>query len=169
MKSTTLLLFLISSVIMASADYVPKWNTSCLMASDVSTNIWQPTSITVSPTPPPSSLIMRLTVCGLANEDFVADKWNTTTLGFASNPALCGKGIPHWTSTHVFTSQSATAGSEYCSEVFIPKASETSGTYISFLTTMVLNDDQNRNLGCFTLFDTLDENFDKECEGKIDI
>jgi len=139
------------------------------MAADVSTNIWQPTSITVSPTPPPSSLIMRLTVCGTANEDFVADKWNMTTLVFASNPVVCGKGIPYWTSTHIFTSKNATAGNEYCTEFFIPKASETSGTYSSFLTTMVLNDDQNRNLGCFTLFDTLDENFDKECEGQINL
>jgi len=161
------MIFLISSVAVASADYVPKWNTSCLLAANVSTNIWQPTSITVSAAPSPSSTLQRLTVCGVANQDFIADHWNVTGFAIGSSPAICIRGSPNWRTNQVWMNRNATAGSEYCIDVFTAKAKQTSGIYMSFLNTMVLNDSQNRNLGCFTLFDSLDDNIDKECNGSI--
>ena len=167
MKSITVVIFLISSVALASADYVPKWNTSCLLAANVSTNIWQPTSVSVSTTPSPSSMVNRLTVCGVANQDFIADHLNTTGFYIVSGTTICLKGAPYWRTNKIWTQRSATAGNEWCSDFFTSKASINIKLYTSFLTTIILNDSQNRNLGCFTIFDSLDDNLDSECSASI--
>ena len=163
MKSITLLTFLISSLALAFADNVPKWNTSCPYAANVSANIWQPTNITISPTPPPSDDNMILTVCGVANQDFTPDQWNITGVFIVSSAGYCWKSKQYFFMEDISTKTNVNAGSEFCSDILAIKAKEESDVYSNWITTVILNDSLDRNLGCLTIFDIVDDNLDKNC------
>ncbi len=162
MKSITLLIFLISSLAMTFADDVPKWNTSCPFAANVSSNIWQPTNLTISTTPPPSDDNIILTVCGVANQDFTPDQWNITGIFIVSTKGMCWKSKPYFFMEDISTKPIVTAGTEYCSDVLVVKADVVSEVYTNWITTVILNDSQGRNLGCLTINDIVDEDLDKK-------
>ena len=163
MRSITLLILLISSLALAFADAVPKWNTSCPFAANVSANIWQPTNLTLSPTPPPFDDGLMLTVCGIANQDFIPDQWNATGVFILSSTDYCWKEKQYFVIEDTLTTPNVTAGDEYCSDILVAKSKEVSGVYMNWITTVILNDSQNRNLGCLTINDIIDDNFDKNC------
>jgi len=102
-------------------------------------------------------------VCGVANQDFTPDQWNTTGIFIVSSPIFCRKGGPSFFMENILTKANVTAGDEYCSDIRVLKGHKTADINTNWITTVILNDSQNRNLGCFTINDIVDKNLDKNC------
>jgi len=106
---------------------------------------------------------MILTVCGVANQDFTPDQWNITGIGMVSSTGYCWRLKQYFFMEDISTKQSVIAGSEFCSDILVIHATADSDVYSNLITTVILTDSLDRNLGCLTIYDILDDNLDKNC------